>query len=123
MLKILPIIAVVLLLTSCATVFSGSTDDVSISSSPSGADVYIDGFPVGKTPLEISLEKGQSYHISVQKDGYETAYATISGKVGAGWVILDFIAGVIPIAIDMVTGAWASLSPSSIYLNLTPLAE
>ncbi len=123
MLKVMLIIATVLMLTSCATVFSGNTDKVRISSSPSGADVYIDGLPVGKTPVAVNLDKGDSYHVAVQMDGYETAYATIASKVGAGWVILDILGGLIPVVIDILTDSWYSLSPSRINLILNPLAK
>ena len=110
----------VVLLTSCATVFFGNSDDVTITSDPTGALVAIDGVPRGRTPLTVDLEKGNSYSVSVSKDGYEAGYATLTNRVGAGWVILDIFAGLVPIVIDAVTGAWGGLSPDTVHLVLTP---
>ena len=110
----------VVLLTSCATVFSGNSDDVTITSDPTGALVAIDGVPRGRTPLTVDLEKGNSYSVSVSKDGYEAGYATLTNRVGAGWVILDIFAGLVPVVVDAVTGAWGGLSPDTVHLVLTP---
>ena len=113
----------VVLLTSCATVFSGNSDDVTITSDPAGALVAIDGVPRGRTPLTVDLEKGNSYSVSVSKDGYEAGYATLTNRVGAGWVILDIFAGLVPVVVDAVTGAWGWLSPDTVHLVLTPISE
>ena len=113
----------VVLLTSCATVFSGNSDDVTITSDPVGALVAIDGVPRGRTPLTVDLEKGNSYSVSVSKDGYEAGYATLTNRVGAGWVILDIFVGLVPIVIDAVTGAWGGLSPDTVHLVLTPISD
>lgn len=113
----------VVLLTSCATVFSGNSDDVTITSDPTGALVAIDGVPKGRTPLTVDLEKGNSYSVSVSKDGYEAGYATLTNRVGAGWVILDIFAGLVPVVVDAVTGAWGGLSPDTVHLVLTPISE
>lgn len=113
----------VVLLTSCATVFSGNSDDVTITSDPVGALVSIDGAPRGRTPLTVDLEKGNSYSVSVSKDGYEAGYATLTNRVGAGWVILDILSGLVPIVIDAVTGAWGGLSPDTVHLVLTPISK
>ena len=105
----------VVLLTSCATIFSGNSDDVTITSDPVGALVAIDGVPRGR--------KGNSYSVSVSKDGYEAGYATLTNRVGAGWVILDIFADPVPIVVDAVTGAWGGLSPDTVHLVLTPISE
>ena len=117
------VVACTLLLCSCATIFSGNIDDVTVTSEPVGALVSINGVPMGRTPLELSLEKGKSYNVSVSLDGYETGYATLTDKVGAGWVVLDILAGLVPIAIDAVTGAWGGLSPDSVHLVLASTAK
>ena len=64
-----------------------------------------------------------SYSVSVSKDGYETGYATLTNRVGAGWVILDILSGLVPIVVDAVTGAWGGLSPDTVHLVLTPISE
>ena len=52
---------------------------LSLSSSPSGADVYINGDYRGETPLMLSLSPG-GYTVTFRKEGYreETRYITLS---------------------------------------------
>jgi hypothetical protein len=38
----------------------------------------------------------------------------ISNHVGAGWVVLDVICGVLPVVVDAVTGSWYSLDQTNI---------
>ncbi|MFO0793575.1 MAG: PEGA domain-containing protein [Candidatus Brocadiaceae bacterium] len=52
---------------------------VIINSSPSGATVFIDRKQVGLTPYSTTLEPG-SYGISVEKEGYESAYGITEGE-------------------------------------------
>ncbi|PLV56945.1 PEGA domain-containing protein [Thermotoga sp. SG1] len=51
---------------------------LSLSSSPSGADVYINGDYRGKTPLTLNLSPG-NYSVTFRKEGYreETRYITL----------------------------------------------
>ena len=37
------VLAITLLLTSCATLFTGTKDRITFNSTPSGANIYIDG--------------------------------------------------------------------------------
>ena len=51
----------------------------SISSNPSGADVYVDGSLVGRTPMTWQgARAGGSYAIELRKDGYESARGSAS---------------------------------------------
>lgn len=77
---IFTVLLVMLALTSCATVLKGSTQDVTIDSSPSGADVYVDGKAMGKTPAIIPLEKNEYSSIKVEKDGYEPQMQSLETK-------------------------------------------
>jgi hypothetical protein len=52
-----------------------------ITSSPAGADIVIDGVPVGTTPFSSRDVTADATHaISVKKDGYETHERMISGS-------------------------------------------
>lgn len=117
---ILMSVTLIFMSTSCATLFCGNTDEVVITTSPSDALVSVNGIPRGYTPLTLELEKGDSYSIRIEKEGYQDGYATISDKVGAGWVVLDVFAGLVPLIIDAVTGSWSGLEPDNISLALMP---
>jgi hypothetical protein len=68
---LLGMVAIVTLSFGSATIFSGSTQAISIDSVPSGAKVYVDGQLRGTTPTSVMMDKTLSGHtIRVQKEGY-----------------------------------------------------
>jgi hypothetical protein len=99
---------------SCATVFKGTNKRVGFTSNPSQADVYINGKYYGKTPVELKLSVKEEYSIEFRKDGYASRVYQISNRVGAGWVVLDVLMGLIPVIVDAVTGAWYHLDQSAV---------
>lgn len=109
---------IVFSLVSCATVFSGSTSDVSILSDPAGASVSVDGVEVAYTPITLPLSKKSSHTIAVSADGYKSEYFIISSSAGAGWIVLDVLAGGVPLIVDAVTGNWNKLSPDTVAVTL-----
>jgi PEGA domain len=59
----------------------GRTAHVSVTSNEPGAEVRIDGVPVGHTPLASLLVDAGEHNITVSKNGRtESAYAVIAGK-------------------------------------------
>lgn len=62
-------IVILIMITGCATIISGSRQTVSFSSEPSDAVVLIDGFPACKTPSTISVKRNTK-EIFVKKEGY-----------------------------------------------------
>ena len=69
MLKSFPSLALVAL-----TLFSSCASSVKITSSPSGVDVYADGFYVGQTPMRHKDAKptGTTLSLKLEKEGYDT---------------------------------------------------
>ncbi len=104
----------ILMLQGCATLFQGTGTGVEFSTEPAGATVYVNGFPRGTTPTRIKLETKKTYQIEFKKDGYDTISYTITNHVGAGWVILDIIGGLIPVVVDAATGAWYELDQTAV---------
>ena len=98
-----------LIFSSCATIFKGSTDDVNFSSDPSGAKVYVNGMLLGTTPVQLELKSKNSYTIEFKKEGYETKTVVLNNSVGAGWIVLDVLFGLVPIIVDAATGNWYEL--------------
>ena len=108
------ILLFLLLNVSCATIFKGTHNNVDFASDPAGAKVYVNGFYRGDTPIRLKLESKRTYNIEFRKEGYATKPFTITNHVGAGWVVLDVICGLIPVIVDAATGAWYSLDQDSI---------
>ena len=103
-----------LLMTGCATLFKGNTERVDTQSSPVRADVYVNGILMGRTPLQLKLASNKEYAIEFRAEGYQPRVYHISNKVGAGWVVLDVILGLVPVIVDAVTGAWCKLDQNNI---------
>ena len=68
----LSIVSVLILLTGCATVFSGTKQTITFESSPSGASLYLDGEKVGVTPFTDKLKKNKYSSFRIELDGYES---------------------------------------------------
>ncbi|MBE0433480.1 PEGA domain-containing protein [candidate division WOR-3 bacterium] len=99
---------------ACATLFKGTHNTVDFSSDPLGAKVYVNGSLMGTTPVSLKLESKRTYTIEFKKEEYETRTYTITNSVGAGWVILDVLAGLVPVIIDAATGAWYELDQTMV---------
>ena len=107
-------VLIISILGGCATLFKGSTEDVNFSSTPSEADVYVNGVLRGKTPLPLNLKSDATYTIEFRKEGYQNRTVVINSKVGAGWIVLDILGGLIPVIIDAATGDWHSLDQDNV---------
>lgn len=108
------VFSTLLLISGCATIFKGNKEEVNFHSEPQGADVYIDGVMMGTTPMTLKLESKKTYAIEFRKEGYPTTTHQISNSIGAGWIILDILAGLVPIIIDAATGAWYKLDQNNV---------
>lgn len=106
--------------TGCATLFSQKVQTVSVQSSPSDAEVFIDGAPRGSTPLMLELKPNKSYTVVIKKPGYADQTHVLTNSVGAQWIILDVLAGLVPVVIDASTGAWYELDSKVVNAHLSP---
>jgi len=64
--------------------------------------------------LALKLESKKTYTIEFKKEGYETKSYNITNHVGAGWIILDVLAGLVGVIVDAATGAWYSLDQKNV---------
>ncbi|MBN2198777.1 MAG: PEGA domain-containing protein [Candidatus Aminicenantes bacterium] len=109
------LIAALLLATwSCATLFKGTTEDVIFSSNPDPAEVWVNGAKLGVTPCTLNLETKQRYTIEFRKEGFKTEIRNLTNHVGAGWIVLDVVAGLVPVIVDAATGAWYTFDQKTV---------
>ena len=102
----------------CATIFNDTSPPVSIGSQPSGADVFVDGNLVGRTPAVIELSTKSHHTVVFRKEGYADRTYLLQTHTGALWVVLDVLTGLIPIIIDIATGDWQELNEDNINVVL-----
>lgn len=91
-------------ITSCATILSGSHQTVKVATYPPGADVYVEGENVGKTPTEITLKKGfHAENVVVKKEGFENKNVPLKTTLNPVAILNLF--GLIGWGIDAATGS------------------
>jgi len=116
--RIILAVAVGAFLAGCGTIIHGTTQDVSIASSPSGASVTVDGADIGETPITQSLDRGNQHTIELNLDGYESE-SIIVNKGTSGWVVGNIVfGGLIGLAVDAATGGMYKLTPEQINRSL-----
>ena len=108
------------LLTSCAAILKGTSQTVTFTSEPSGAEVFIDGQSRGVTPLSVKLKKNKYDTVMIKKKGYSPVVRPIE-KSYDGIALLNIFWDLS--TTDMITGAAYEYEPNSYYVTLEEAAE
>ncbi|MEX0722141.1 MAG: PEGA domain-containing protein [Balneolaceae bacterium] len=121
--KYILIITVCIVITGCGTIFKGSSADLKVNSSPSGATIYVNDINKGITPQTLSLKRNKDYIISFQSEGYEEVKMEINKKFDVGTSVVGniFSWGILGLLVDMGTGAAYSLEPHDLQANMNEL--
>ena len=106
---------------SCATLFSGASENITFSSDPDGAEIIIDGFSEGETPTTITVNKSVDGIVSYQKEGYETKEFKLKREFD-NIAFLNFF-GLIGWVVDYITGALYDISTKNYDYELEKLDE
>lgn len=117
---LLPILLVTILFSAqaCGSIMHGSTQQVGISSSPSSADVTINGQSYGTTPMIVDLKRKDSHMVTIELDGYQT-YETTLTRSTSGWVWGNIVfGGLIGLVVDASTGGMYKLTPEQLEAEL-----
>jgi len=120
----------VLLVTGCASVVSGTRQRIAVNSTPSGARLSVidgDGATVLKTntPAVIHLKRGKGYFagsyykVQMEADGYQPSAANIYPSLNGWYVGNILLGGIIGLFfVDPATGAMWSLEPKTVNITL-----
>lgn len=109
---------VLLMMSGCATIMSGDTEAIHFDTSPTGADVFIDGGYVGTTPMTIRLRKSKKDTVMFKKEGYQTISRDLSKSFDPVTVINIFWD---LSTTDFLTGAAMEYDPKSYFIELKKL--
>ena len=113
--KFLPVLISAIFLSGCATIISGDTKTVTFNSSPEGADVYIDGAIIGKTPVSIVLEKNKKDVVMLKKEGYQAVTRDLTKSYDPITMLSIFWD---LSTTDFLSGAAMEYAPKSYYIEL-----
>jgi hypothetical protein len=120
-------------LSGCATIISGSKQEVTFNSNPQAAEVLIyQGYAPAapgagdivvfgaKTPAVASLPRGKWYTAVVRAPGYAEVRVRIDKEFNL-WVLGNILCGgLLGGAIDYLTGAFWKLDPDDVMVSLVP---
>jgi hypothetical protein len=118
-----------LLLSGCASVTRGTTENISIASTPSGARADVAGTDAPfscVTPCVVEVNRSADITVSISKEGYEPQIIPltkdISGGGGAGFAGNILLGGVVGMGVDAATGAAMDQKPNPVVVTLQPVA-
>ena len=110
--------ALLLTLPACATIMQSASQEISVSSTPTGAKVLVDGTDMGKTPYVASLKRKDKHVIRIELDGYQPFEMPL-GRGTSGWVWGNIVFGGLPgLAVDAITGGMYKLKPEQVQATL-----
>lgn len=124
----LGIVALSVMLGGCASVTRGTTENISISSTPSGVEAVVSGMEVPTTcttPCAVVVKRNADISITFQKEGYEPQIVPLSrdipGSGAAGFAGNLLLGGVIGMGVDAATGAATDHKPNPVIVTMQPV--
>ncbi|ABE39780.1 conserved hypothetical protein [Rhodopseudomonas palustris BisB5] len=121
-------VSAALLLSGCASVTRGTTENISIASTPSGALASVAGTDAPfscVTPCVVEVSRSADITVSLSKEGYEPQIIPltreISGGGGAGFAGNLLLGGVVGMGVDAATGAAMDHKPNPVVVTLQPV--
>ena len=122
--KFTTLVIISVILAGCATIFSGTSDEISFSTNADPVRVYIDGLNVGYTPLKVAVEKkaGKGRVVRFEKAGYKTQEFNLRNKFDAV-AILDITSVITSGGIDVLTGAIMEYDPKQYHVEMLVNSE
>lgn len=110
--------ALALGLTACATIMQSTYQGISVSSSPSGAEVTIDSRSYGRTPTVAQLARKTNHLVKIELPGYLPFEMYLTRRV-SGWAWGNIVfGGLIGLAIDAISGGLYKLTPDQVAATL-----
>lgn len=102
----------------CATIMQGTSQELSVASTPSGARVLVDGTEMGRTPYVASLKRKDKHVVRIEMDGYQPFELPIA-RATSGWVWGNIVFGGLPgLAVDAISGGLYKLKPEQVEATL-----
>jgi hypothetical protein len=123
------IVALSVMLGGCASVTRGTTENISISSTPSGVEAVVNGMEVPTTcttPCAVVVKRNADISIAFQKEGYEPQIVPLSRDIqtggAAGFAGNLLLGGVVGMGVDAATGAATDHKPNPVIVTMQPSA-
>jgi len=125
--RIVGALAFCAILGGCASVTRGTTETISISSTPSGAEAEISGLEAPMTcttPCAVVAKRNADISVAVRKEGYEPQVIQLTKEIpaagAAGFAGNVIAGGLIGMGVDAATGAATDHKPNPVIVTLQP---
>lgn len=110
-----------MLVSGCASVTHGTTQEIPIVTNPPGALATVTGINECRTPCTLTLPRKNDCVLAISKEGYEAKNVPLN-SVTSGTVAGNIVAGgLIGWGIDAASGAAYHLVPERVDVQLTPI--
>lgn len=114
-------LSIVLSTTSCATIFTGTKDSITFTTTPEGAKVIHKGVEKCLTPCTAEIPRGLGKQmVMFQKEGFETKEVKLTKTFNPVTLLNILLGGAIGVGIDAATGSLTKYSPKSYTVDLKP---
>ncbi len=116
------VLSVGFVMSGCASVVSGTSQEITFESQPEGATVSLDGNVLGKTPMTTTVKRERKRIVSFSKDGYQTQTMRLTTSLN-GWFWGNFAFswfGPLSSTTDGVSGAVHEYIPGRYFVTLAP---
>ena len=108
----------ILSFSSCALLFNGTTQAVSINSMTSGSKIYVNGNYEGDESIRVKLKRKDNHTVMVKKENCNTQTVNIGTDVQVGWIVFNALFNWFAFLTDAPTGAWNSFDKTNITVEL-----
>lgn len=128
--RIVGIVALCAVAGGCASVTRGTTENLTIVSTPPGAEATISGLdnPTAcVTPCTVVVKRNADIAVSVAKEGYDPQVVQLTREVpatgAAGFAGNVILGGLVGMGVDAATGAATDHKPNPVEVTLQPIVR
>ena len=129
MIRLLLAAAIAVPCCGCASVTRGTTENISIATTPAGATADVSGLDIPTvcvTPCVVQAKRSADIIVTINKEGYESQVVPLTkeipGSGAAGFAGNLLLGGVVGMGVDAVTGAALDHKPNPVIVTLQPIA-
>ena len=112
--KTILFLTVAFLLSSCASIFTGSKRSVLFESNPSGAKIYVNGFEKGKTPSQIKVAADDK--VDFKLEGFSERVVVMDSKFNLVAILNGL--SIIGWGVDAITGSLKRVDTKYVKVDL-----
>lgn len=118
-LSIVLLLGITLSTTSCASIFTGTKDKISFTSTPEGAKVFHKGTEKCTTPCTVEIPRSLSKQVvTFEKEGFASKEVKLTKTFNPVTLLNILLGGAIGVGIDAATGSLTKYSPKAYTVEL-----